>query len=51
MEQETRNGRWRTSLSSFWLLSTPRRSSRDGNRRRGRSKDCADRSRRSDKAG
>ena len=33
MEQERRIGRWPASLSSFWLLSTPRRSSRDGNRR------------------
>ena len=61
MEQETRNGRWRTSLSSFWLLSTPRRSSRDGNRRARRQVErldeaglrtpYADRTRRSDQAG
>ena len=33
MEQETRKGRLRTSFPPFWLLSTPRRSSRRGNRR------------------
>ena len=59
MEQEKRIGRWRTSLSSFWLLSTPQElsirqpaSTAAGTEaRRGRSKDSyADRSRKSDKA-